>query len=148
VPEGTFEVADVSNCELPRVDTILLIDVLHYLPLAEQDRLLQSAARAVAPAGRVLIRELDAEPTARSASTRFFEWFFRKIGVNRGRAAHYRSAADVLAVLEGCGLPSQVQGASERTPFANVLIVAGGSPSSNVQAAASAPSTLTSAAKA
>jgi SAM-dependent methyltransferase/uncharacterized protein (DUF2062 family) len=148
VPEGKFEVGDVATSELPPADTVLIIDVLHYLPRGEQDRLLQSAARAVAPHGRVLIRELDAEPNARSAATRFFEWFFRKIGVNRGRASHYRPAADVMAVLENAGLRARVQGASERTPFANVLIIAGGSPRSNVQAAASAPSTLTSAAKA
>jgi uncharacterized protein (DUF2062 family)/2-polyprenyl-3-methyl-5-hydroxy-6-metoxy-1,4-benzoquinol methylase len=148
VPEGTFDVGDVAGRDLPTADTILLIDVLHYLPLAEQDGLLRSAARALAPGGRLLIRELDAEPSARSASTRFFEWFFRKIGVNRGRAAHYRPAADVLAVLKGAGLRCEIQGAAERTPFANVLIVAGGSPSSNVLAPASAPSTSTSAAKA
>jgi hypothetical protein len=33
----------------------------------------------------------------------------------------------VTQLLERAGLPCSVQGASERTPFANVLIVAGGS---------------------
>jgi uncharacterized protein (DUF2062 family)/2-polyprenyl-3-methyl-5-hydroxy-6-metoxy-1,4-benzoquinol methylase len=146
--EAEFRVGDVARVELGRADTILLVDVLHYLPLDEQDELLRAACRALGPRGRLLVRELDADPSARSVTTRLFEWCARKIGLNRGRATHYRSALEVRHVLEGAGLSCTVQGASERTPFANVLIVAGGSPSANVAAAASAAKTLTSAAKA
>lgn len=124
-PEARFLVGDAARLELPEADTILLVDVLHYLPLAEQDALLTAATRAVAPGGRVLVRELDAEPSTRSAVTRFFEWFARRLGLNRGRATHYRRAVDLTRLLESAGLSCNVQGASERTPFANVLIVAG-----------------------
>jgi len=147
-PEADFRVADVARAPLPRADTILLIDVLHYLPLAEQDALLSAAVRALAPGGRLLVRELDGDPSARSAVTRAFEWCGRKIGLNRGRATAYRPARALIDALERQGLPCRVQGASERTPFANVLIVAGGSPSSNVERSSSAPSTRVSAAKA
>jgi uncharacterized protein (DUF2062 family)/2-polyprenyl-3-methyl-5-hydroxy-6-metoxy-1,4-benzoquinol methylase len=147
-PDAEFRVGDLASCEIRGADTILLIDVLHYLPLAEQDDLLRAACRALAKRGRLLVRELNADPSARSVATRFFEWCARGVGLNRGRATHYRSAAEIAGVLEGAGLRCRVQGASERTPFANVLIVAGGSPSENVQPAASADSTLTSAAKA
>jgi SAM-dependent methyltransferase len=147
-PDAEFRVGDLASCEIRGADTILLVDVLHYLPLVEQDELLRAASRALAKRGRLLVRELNADPSARSATTRFVEWCARAIGLNRGRATHYRPAADITRVLESAGLPCRVQGASERTPFANVLIVAGGSPVENVQAAASAESTLTSAAKA
>lgn len=125
-PEAQFVVGDAAQLELPAADTILLVDVLHYLPLAEQDALLAAVTRAVAPGGRVLVRELDADPSARSAITRFFEWCARKTGLNRGRATHYRPASDLTRTLESAGLACSVQGASENTPFANVLIVAGG----------------------
>jgi 2-polyprenyl-3-methyl-5-hydroxy-6-metoxy-1,4-benzoquinol methylase len=125
-PEARFVIGDAAQLELPPADTILLVDVLHYLPLAEQDALLAAATRAVAPGGRVLVRELDADPSARSAITRFFEWCARKTGLNRGRATHYRPASDLTRALESAGLACSVQGASEHTPFANVLIVAGG----------------------
>lgn len=147
-PEADFRVADVAQAELPTADTILLIDVLHYLPLAEQDALLVAARHALAPGGRLLVRELDGDPSARSGVTRFFEWMGRKIGVNRGRATAYRPARAVTELLERQGLRCQIQGASESTPFANVLIVAGGSPSVNEERSESAPNTLTSAAKA
>lgn len=147
-PEADFQVADVAQAELPPADTILLIDVLHYLPLAEQDALLVGARQALAPGGRLLVRELDGDPSARSGITRAFEWLGRKIGVNRGRATAYRTASSLTQLLEAQGLSCRVQGASESTPFANVLIVAGGSPNVSEERSASAPSTLTSAAKA
>jgi 2-polyprenyl-3-methyl-5-hydroxy-6-metoxy-1,4-benzoquinol methylase len=146
-PEGDFRVADLSPGDATEADTILLVDVLHYLPLAEQDALLRAAARALAVGGRLLVREVDAHPSAKSGVTRLFEWLARKTGMNRGRATAYRPARDVTALLSGLGLPCEVQGASERTPFANVLIVAGGSPRSSVEDS-SASSTLISAAKA
>jgi uncharacterized protein (DUF2062 family)/SAM-dependent methyltransferase len=147
-PDAEFRVGDLAHSELPLADTILLIDVLHYLPVAEQDALLKAAAGALAPGGRLLVRELNADPSARSAVTRLFEWCARKTRLNRGRATAYRSASAVTDLLERAGLACSVQGASERTPFANVLIIAGGSPSVNVEAALSAPSTRVSAAKA
>lgn len=147
-PEASFALADLGTLEPPAADTVLLIDVLHYLPLAEQDALLEAAARALAPGGRLLVRELDAERTLRSAVTRACEWVARTLGVNRGRASAYRPARELVQLLERAGLPCELQGASERTPFANVLIVAGGSPRSRVDAAASASSTRVSAAKA
>ncbi len=147
-PDAEFLAADLNAAELPPADTILLIDVLHYLPLAEQDALLNAATRALTPGGRLLVRELDADPSARSSVTRSFEWCARKIGLNRGRTTHYRAASELTALLEHAGLRCRIQGASERTPFANVLIIAGGSPSVNVERSASAPSTRVSAAKA
>ena len=147
-PEADFRVADVARAQLPLADTVLLIDVLHYLPIAEQDALLLSATRALRPGGRILVRELDGDPSARSRVTRGFEWVGRKLGLNRGRATAYRPARAVIELLERQQLKCRVQGASERTPFANVLIIAGGSPITNVERAASAPSTSISAAKA
>ena len=107
-----------------QVDTVLLIDVLHYLPLAEQDGLLREAAARVTR-GRILIRELDAVAGARSVVTRLFEWLAKITGYNRGRAArHYRPASELVAQLAACGFSCQVLGASAGTPFGNVLIVA------------------------
>lgn len=147
-PEARFEVADIAALSLEPADTVLLIDVLHYLPLSEQDALLRAAAAALAPGGRIVVRELDRARSWRSAATRSIEWLARKTGLNRGRASVYRPAAELVAVLERAGLRCDLQGASERTPFANVLIVAGGSPRTQLEARSSASSTRISAAKA
>jgi uncharacterized protein (DUF2062 family)/SAM-dependent methyltransferase len=121
--------AHVEVCDLlalPEVpaDTVLLIDVLHYLPRAEQSELLRQVAVRVAR-GRVLLRELDAAANARSGVTRAFEWLAKASGYNRGRAGrHYRPASELVSELTQLGFACEVLGASTGTPFGNVMIVA------------------------
>jgi uncharacterized protein (DUF2062 family)/2-polyprenyl-3-methyl-5-hydroxy-6-metoxy-1,4-benzoquinol methylase len=118
-----FEVRDALALPTRAVDTLLLADVLHYLPLAAQDELLRSAAQRVR--GRILIRELDASPAARSVVTRVLEWLAKVSGYNRGAGdRYYRPASALTAQLGAAGFSCQVLGASEGTPFGNVLIVA------------------------
>ena len=127
VPEAKLMVADAAAFALPVADTVLLVDLLHYMPREEQDALLNAGVRALAPGGRLLVRELDADPSARSRITRLLEWMARRLGVNRGRATHYRPARELMSLLERAGLACSIQGASDGTPFSNVLIVAGAS---------------------
>jgi 2-polyprenyl-3-methyl-5-hydroxy-6-metoxy-1,4-benzoquinol methylase len=122
--DAHFETLDLLEFREREVDTLLLLDVLHYLTLPEQDELLRRAARCV-PRGRIVIRELDAGRAARSAVTRGFEWIAKVSGYNRGRAGrHYRPASEIVDQLTRAGFSCEVIGASEGTPFANVLIVA------------------------
>jgi uncharacterized protein (DUF2062 family)/SAM-dependent methyltransferase len=123
--DAHFEKLDLLEFGERPVDTLLLIDVLHYLTLPEQDELLRRAARCVTN-GRIVIRELDAGNAARSSVTRAFEWVAKLTGYNRGRSGrHYRPAREIVDQLALAGLSCEVLGASEGTPFANVLIVAG-----------------------
>jgi uncharacterized protein (DUF2062 family)/2-polyprenyl-3-methyl-5-hydroxy-6-metoxy-1,4-benzoquinol methylase len=119
-----FEVQGALELGARDVDTLLLVDLLHYLPLADQDEMLERAASCV-KRGRILIRELDAMPSGRSAVTRAFEWLAKASGYNRGGAGrHYRPASELVAQLSSAGFSCEVQGASQGTPFGNVLIVA------------------------
>lgn len=123
--DAAYQVADLLALE-GAADTLLLADVLHYLPIAEQDEVLRRAAACVAR-GRILIRDLDAghSQRSRSAATRAFEWLAKVSGYNRGRAErYYRPARELTAQLNGAGFSCEVLGASEGTPFGNVLIVA------------------------
>jgi len=118
-----FEVLTASEFPGHEVDTLLLADVLHYLPFTEQDALLRRAARYVR--GRILIRELDAAPVARSRVTRALEWLAGISGYNRGGAdRYYRRASELTALLTRVGFACEALGASDGTPFGNVLIVA------------------------
>jgi len=122
--DARYETLDLLAFGEREVDTLLLIDALHYLPLHEQDELLRRAARCV-PRGRLLIRELDAGHAARSMVTRGLEWLAKVSGYNRGGAGrYYRPASELVTQLTRAGLSCEVLGASQGTPFANVLIVA------------------------
>jgi len=119
-----FEVRDLLEVPLADFDTVLLFDVLHYLPLAEQDQLLTLVANRLG-SGRLLIREVDGVPSARSTFTRLGEWLASRLGVHRGRGRrHYRPVSELVRRLHELGFECELRGASEGTPFANVFVLA------------------------
>ncbi|MES1175721.1 MAG: DUF2062 domain-containing protein [Myxococcales bacterium] len=121
--DARFETRDLLELPSEPCDTLLLFDVLHYLPRPEQDELLRRASRITST--RILLRELDAGTGTRSALTRFGEWLSERLGFHRGRAGrHYRPIADYQGLLSELGFECELEGASRGTPFANVLLIA------------------------
>ena len=116
--------ASLSSAELPEADTILFVDSLHYLPLPTQDLVLARAAAALAPSGRLLIREVSAGASLRSKLT---EWMERRASRKNGRDEAlfgFRSAADFCRRLAALGLTCTVLEHDELSIVHNVLIVA------------------------
>jgi uncharacterized protein (DUF2062 family)/2-polyprenyl-3-methyl-5-hydroxy-6-metoxy-1,4-benzoquinol methylase len=123
--EAAFEVADLARAELSSFDTLLLVDVLHYLSEAAQARLLERAARALAPGGRMLIRETDGAKRRSGLFTRAAERLARLTGWHRGnQALCFLPLAELVTKLEALGLRTRTLDASHGTPFSNQLIVA------------------------
>jgi uncharacterized protein (DUF2062 family)/2-polyprenyl-3-methyl-5-hydroxy-6-metoxy-1,4-benzoquinol methylase len=121
---ASFELGDLGTFSFPRCDTILLVDVLHYLPAAAQDELLLRSARALEPGGRLLLRDVDGAGP-KSVLTRFLERLATATGWHLKKSSLcFRPASEWLSVLEREGLKSSVRGASQGTPFSNVLVVA------------------------
>lgn len=121
---ATFCVADMREAELEPADTVLLVDVIHYLTIAEQDEVLARAADAVRPGGRLLVREADTERGWRSWATLAEELLFTALRFNRGARVKLRPARDIARLLEARGLRAEVRPAWGSTPFSNVLVVA------------------------
>jgi uncharacterized protein (DUF2062 family)/2-polyprenyl-3-methyl-5-hydroxy-6-metoxy-1,4-benzoquinol methylase len=120
---ATFTSGDVRAADPGSADTVLLIDVLHYLSVAEQDEVLRRAASAVRPGGRLLVREADTERGWRSRLTLLEERLFTALRFNRGERVRFRSAKSLEAVMEAEGLSCEVRPAWGKTPFANVLLI-------------------------
>lgn len=121
--QATFEVGDARDAELPRSDTVLLIDVLHYLTIAEQDDLLLRAARAVRAGGRIIVREADSELGWRSGITLLEELLFTALRFNRGARVRFRDVREIVARLEAEGFACEVRPAWGRMPLSNMLII-------------------------
>jgi uncharacterized protein (DUF2062 family) len=119
----TFEVGDARKGEIPECDTVLFIDVLHYLTDDEQDAALTRAAGAAR--ARVIVREIDPDRGWRSSVTRAQEWVTTGVGFNRGARARAnpRSVEAIATTLRARGFTVNVQPCWGATPFANVLIV-------------------------
>ena len=121
--DATFEALDVRQAELRAADTVLMIDIVHYMAIDEQDALLGKAARAVAPGGSLVLREADMARGWRSWVTLAEEKLFTLLRFNRGARVKFRAAADIVARLEAEGLRCEVRPAWGATPFSNVLII-------------------------
>jgi 2-polyprenyl-3-methyl-5-hydroxy-6-metoxy-1,4-benzoquinol methylase len=123
--EASFSALDVRKAAADPADTVLLIDVLHYLAPEAQDALLLRAAALVKPGGRLVIRDATAGAGWRSAFTLFVEWISMRVRFNLGeRIALRHMENDVVPVLEKKGLACTVTPCWQGTPFANVLLVA------------------------
>jgi len=121
---ATITQADLAVAPVPRSEVVTLIDVLHYLPLAAQDALLARACAALAPDGRLFIREADAGAGAGFQAVRFSE---RLAALARGdgfRSFGFRRADELARRLEACGVSVVSRPMGAGTPFANILLEA------------------------
>jgi 2-polyprenyl-3-methyl-5-hydroxy-6-metoxy-1,4-benzoquinol methylase len=116
-----FAQGDVREVELPSSDTVLLIDILHYLTREEQDDLLVRSARATRD--RVIVRDVDPDRGAASVFTQSWEWVTTTLGYNRGARVAPRSFDEITAVLESEGLTVSRELCSAKG-MSNVLLVA------------------------
>jgi SAM-dependent methyltransferase len=114
---------DARTAPYPPADTVLLIDLLHYFAIEEQDAILRRAALAVRAGGRLLVREADTERGLRSAVTLLEERVFTALRFNRGERVRFRPAREIVALLESLGLACEVRPAWGSTPFSNVIII-------------------------
>ncbi len=121
--DAAFRRGDFREAELASADTALLIDVLHYVDLPAQDRLIDSVADAVRPGGRVVVREADTERGLRSFITLLEERFFTLVRFNHGERVRFRPAREIAERLERRGFACEIRPAWGAAPFSNVLII-------------------------
>jgi uncharacterized protein (DUF2062 family)/trans-aconitate methyltransferase len=113
---------DLRTAGFPAADVVLLLDVLHYLPAADQEALLAKAVAALAPGGLLLIRDADAGAGWRFTATRLQERFSALLRRHRKQRFHYRSATEWTRLLQALELAVDVRPMGMGTPYANVLL--------------------------
>lgn len=117
-----FVVEDLARQEFPPADTILFVDSLHYLPRTEQDAALARGAAALAPGGRLIVREIASGASPRSKLT---EWLERRAARRRGHEGmlEFRRLSDLVRALEDQGLACTAPAAESFSMFDNALVV-------------------------
>lgn len=121
--DAEFARGDARDAELRDADTVLLIDLLHYFRIDEQDAILRRAAARVRPGGRILVREADTEQGWRSFVTLLEERIFTALRFNRGERVRFRPSRELTAILTEAGFTCETRPAWGATPFSNVLII-------------------------
>lgn len=115
---------DIRSAEFGAADAVVILDVLHYMSLAEQDAVL-GRVRAALPAGGVLL--LRVGDAAAGLPFRLSNWVDWTVAFVRGHGAtrfHCRSVAQWRSALEALGFAVHAEPMSRGTPFANVLLSA------------------------
>jgi 2-polyprenyl-3-methyl-5-hydroxy-6-metoxy-1,4-benzoquinol methylase len=103
---------------------VALLDVLHYLPRAEQQRALADAASRVARGGVLVIRNVLRDRNWRFRATVIEERFSRALGWMRCRTGHFPERGEIESPLRAAGFDVRVTPLWGRTPFNSWLFIA------------------------
>lgn len=102
-----FEMGDILNVEYPECDTILLLDVLHYWTLENQQSILNKARAALRPGGRLILRDGARAESAAHRRVDFWERIATRIGHNQTKEGlHFQTLAELEAALKRAGFAS------------------------------------------
>jgi len=119
-----FVCGDMRSVAFPSADTVVILDVLHYIERREQNEVLARVRAALGDGGTLLLRVGDAASRRRFAAS---QWVDRLVFLLRGcraRPHNGRTISEWIAQLVGLGFQVSDEPMSQGTPFANVLLVA------------------------
>jgi 2-polyprenyl-3-methyl-5-hydroxy-6-metoxy-1,4-benzoquinol methylase len=115
---------DMCRADLRGYDAITILDVLHYIPFAQQDVLLDQIRSALGPSGLLVTRIGNAQGGWRFRVSQWVDLVMANAQGHRIRRMYCRPLNDWIHALQTRGFSVTAQPMSEGTPFANVLLVA------------------------
>jgi len=124
VSAATFTCGDIRAVPLGSATVVTIFDVLHYIDIASQDRVLERLRTTLAPNGLLLLRIGDAAAGWPFRFSRRVDFVVTSIRGGRWQRLYCRSQRAWLARLAELGFDVTALPMSQRTPFANVLLVA------------------------
>jgi len=118
-----FCYADVTTFPLQQYDVIIISDVLHYLEVDQQERLLAKCFNALNPGGKVIVRDGNADLKERHKGTRLTEFFsVRLLGFNKAtNTLNFVSGGRLKSLAQAHGL--EVSVLDDTTYTSNVIFV-------------------------
>ena len=119
-----FVCGDMRHTDFPAVDAVVILDVLHYITIAEQDQVLARVRAALPANGLLLLRVGDAGARLGFAVSQWVDAIVTRIRGHRVLPQYGRTLAAWSAQLQALGFEVRSQPMSAGTPFANVLLIA------------------------
>ncbi|MET0334875.1 MAG: class I SAM-dependent methyltransferase [Rhizobacter sp.] len=119
-----FVCGDMRHTPFPAVDTVVILDVLHYVSVPEQNEVLLRVRQALSPGGVLLLRVGDAASRPGFLVSQWVDAMVTWVRGHRVLPQFGRPLAEWQAQLESLGFEVHSQPMSQGTPFANVLLVA------------------------
>lgn len=109
---------------LPAADVVTCLDVLHYLPLPQQDALIAAMARSLKPGGVLLVREGERGDGLGSAILELTERVSVALGRHQGDGVFFRPSQSICDAMAASGMSVVTHPCRQGTPFANTLFIA------------------------
>ena len=119
-----FVCGDMRQMPFPDADTVVILDVLHYISVPDQNEVLARVRRALPAGGSLLLRVGDAASERGFATSQWVDAVVTFVRGHRVTPQYGRTLAEWIAQLESLGFDVCSRPMSEGTPFANVLLVA------------------------
>ncbi|RDZ26112.1 methyltransferase domain-containing protein [Lysobacter silvisoli] len=119
-----FDTMDLAR-ELPEHrGSVVILDVLQFIPYAAQARAIDAMIAMLTPGARLVIRTGLDDGTGRARVTRVTDLFSRAVGWMNAMPRYYPDGAALRARLHEAGLTVELTPLFGRTPFNNWRIVA------------------------
>jgi len=119
-----FVCGDMRTTPFPAVDAVVILDVLHYISVAEQDAVLARVRDALPVGGHLLLRIGDAASRRGFLASQWVDAIVTFVRGHRVVPQFGRTLAAWVAQLESLGFEVHSEPMSQGTPFANVLLTA------------------------
>lgn len=121
----SFDVADISQADISSFNVVLMIDMLHYFPYEEQERIIETMGTRIRSGGRLIFRDPDTKPLWRFYWNRMHETImvggnFTK--TNMGKL-FFRSSDSFRALLEKAGFTVDVYPNTSLSPYSDTLYI-------------------------
>ena len=121
---ATFVRGDIRDSDFGNAHAVVILDVLHYVDYAAQERVLQRVRAALGRTGVLLLRVGDRSGSARFRFTDLVDRVVMRLRGHRLERLYCRPAAEWREQLAHLGFRVEMLPMSQGTPFANVLLVA------------------------
>lgn len=119
-----FVAGDMCTTPFDKSQAVVILDVLHYVPYAAQDDILDRVRESLLPSGVLILRIGDA---AGGLGFKISNWVDNIVFFVRGHSQsrlYCRTLTQWMDVLTKLGFTVESKPMSQGTPFANVLLVA------------------------
>lgn len=121
--QAEFVLADMCSADFGQADAVVILDVLHYVPIAAQDDVLLRVRQSLPPEGLLLLRVGDAAAGLRFSISNWVDHVVTRLRGHRLGTLYCRPLADWKIALQKLGFEVETQPLSQGTPFANVLLI-------------------------